>query len=500
MKQLNVLKFYMAVNKLKKTKKGEHSKADSIFGSSILAAAFASEFNTTNDLGRIIKMELLYELSYIPDFFYDIKDMRLASEMKEIIMEFNSCKSPTAMLAHEYKSLDNILSSIADKSGNINEFLEFSLKTMNVQNDRAKYINILKFYYYNHILKLKTRTGWLNWNVESKNERIETDSDHTIGAIGLAYAFESEYDYCFDINEVLSTLLVHEIGEAIIGDITPFDNIPKEEKQEKEHRAMKVVLGPLSKSKELYQNLLDFDSLKNPIDRFAHYCDKLDTDIQSKIYQEKGFYHSLDKQENNVTMNSERVQKMISDGIAATPFDVWFFYDLPIYTDESMPEFASTLKFVRENELLKLNSYVASEVTDNPFYKSVLSELSYEINKLKKTDAVEAILLTRNNNSINLKVLYNEPVFNKSTKIDLSEYFIFQDLKGMSVTLVSGMINTHHREIHNSKDIESILNATVVFDRNGYIEELKKQAMKHFEEHKKIEECSLNLKKINNEE
>ena len=55
----NVLKFYMAVNKLKETTKGESSRADNIFGSSILAIAFNSEFNNASNLANIIKMELL---------------------------------------------------------------------------------------------------------------------------------------------------------------------------------------------------------------------------------------------------------------------------------------------------------------------------------------------------------------------------------------------------------------------------------------------------------
>ena len=62
-------------------------------------------------------------------------------------------------------------------------------------------------------------------------------SDHIIGAVGLAYAFGSEFKYDFDVNEALKTLMIHEIGEAIIGDITPFDNVTVKQKREIEHKS-----------------------------------------------------------------------------------------------------------------------------------------------------------------------------------------------------------------------------------------------------------------------
>ena len=42
---------------------------------------------------------------------------------------------------------------------------------------------------------------------------------------------------------------------------------------------------------------------------FAHNCDKEDADLEAKVYQEKGFHHSLNDQEHNVVMKSGKVQK-----------------------------------------------------------------------------------------------------------------------------------------------------------------------------------------------
>ena len=37
-------------------------------------------------------------------------------------------------------------------------------------------------------------------------------------------------------------LVIHELGEVVIEDITPFDNITPEEKMKKEHEAIKELL------------------------------------------------------------------------------------------------------------------------------------------------------------------------------------------------------------------------------------------------------------------
>ena len=74
---------------------------------------------------------------------------------------------------------------------------------------------------------------------------------------------DSEFDYNKKINldEVEKLLAIHEIGEALIGDITPFDGITVEQKKEMEHKAIINVIGNLdnknefSKIKEIYEKI-----------------------------------------------------------------------------------------------------------------------------------------------------------------------------------------------------------------------------------------------------
>lgn len=472
----NILKFYMAVNKLKETTKGESSRADNVFGSSILAIAFNSEFNNASNLANIIKMELVYELSYTPDFLNVIKCMNVKEEIEELLLEFQACKSPDASLAHKYKSLDVTLSSLAEDTKSIDEFVDKALVIISMDKDKEKYINILKFYYYNQTLKSKVRSGWdeEHWNIESENERIEMISDHIIGAVGLAFAFGSEFKYEIDINKVLKTLMIHEIGEAIIGDVTPFDNVSPEQKHEIEHMAMKQVLGNLNKCDELYQSLLDFDACINPIDKFSHYCDKLEADLQSKVYQEKGFHHSLDNQSNNIVMKSRIVQTMITSGLATTPFDIWFLYDKGIYEfDIDMQEFFSTLKCAKDNELLNLNKTIVETIDlSEQEYELLLSEISFEIARLKKNRWVEAITISFYQNEkrgiIIIKSACTEIDLENYFK-ELNSYFAAKNLTSIKVEFIYKLVVKRPSYFFMSNESNEEKQSTIVFDRNGLL-------------------------------
>lgn len=143
------------------------------------------------------------------------------------------------------------------------------------------------------------------------------------------------------------------MGEVIIGDITPFDNITPEEKMIKEHEAMREVVGDLINQKEFLSLLFEFDEKKTKEAIFAHHCDKLEADIQAKIYQDMGCQHPLNEQEDNVVFKSDKVQQMVKDG-AQTAFDIWYEWDKSLYYDDE--DFARLLDYVRTintQELLK---------------------------------------------------------------------------------------------------------------------------------------------------
>ena len=204
----------------------------------------------------------------------------------------------------------------------------------------------MRFYLLATKLKYKIRSAWdeKHWNVTS--ERVESIAEHVYGTCILAISMSSQFDFDIDLNKVLKMLAIHEIGEVLIGDITPFDNITEEQKAEIEHTAMQKVLGGLATKDELYALLLEFDEHKTNESKFAFLCDKMEADLQAKVYQDMGYQRSLDDQEGNVVFNNPKTNEMINNG-AQTAFDIWYDYDIKRYKND--PIFEKTLKHIKNN-------------------------------------------------------------------------------------------------------------------------------------------------------
>ena len=205
--------------------------------------------------------------------------------------------------------------------------------------------NVLKFYVLATQLKDKIRSGWddEHWNISK--ERRESVAEHVYSACMLAIAMDSEFETNLDIKKVVMMLVLHELGEVEIGDITPFDGVSREEKVRMEREAIRRMLGDLVKGEEYYDLLLEFDDKKTKEAIFAYYCDKMDADLQAKIYQDMGCQNPLGEQENNVAFKDERVQEIIKDGGVKQVFDIWYEFNRPVYRDNE--NFARLLDYVK---------------------------------------------------------------------------------------------------------------------------------------------------------
>ena len=206
--------------------------------------------------------------------------------------------------------------------------------------------NAMRFYLLATKLKYRIRSGWdeKHWNVSK--ERIESIAEHVYGTCILAISLDSEFQLNMNMEKVLKMLTIHEIGEVLIGDITPFDKITLEEKEQMEHIAMKNVLGNLINKEELFSLLIEFDEHITKEGKFAYLCDKIEAVIQAKVYQDMGCQHSINDQKNNVVFNSPKIAKIIEDG-AQTAFDIWYEWDKAKFDGEEI--FVRTLSYVKEN-------------------------------------------------------------------------------------------------------------------------------------------------------
>jgi len=167
--------------------------------------------------------------------------------------------------------------------------------------------NVIKYYVLCNKLKDIVRTGWKDWKVQ--RERIESVAEHIFGVQMIAIAMQSEYKYDIDIKKVIFMLAVHELEEIFIGDLTQFQ-ITKEEKEKIGHEAVSKVLEGLLNKEEIMNLILEFDERKSKEADFAYHCDKLECDIQSKLYDEEGCVN-INEQEGNNTFSDSKVQEML---------------------------------------------------------------------------------------------------------------------------------------------------------------------------------------------
>ena len=174
----------------------------------------------------------------------------------------------------------------------------------------SKEQKVINYYVLCNKLKNIIRTGWIDWKV--KSERIESVAEHIYGVQMLAIAMKSEYQYDVDLMKVIFMLAIHELGETIIGDLTRFQ-ISNEEKEKIEHEAVSKILDGILDGEQIKNLFFEFDEHKTPEAQFAYQCDKLECDLQCKLYDEEGCV-DLKSQEGNNTINNDKVKELLNNG------------------------------------------------------------------------------------------------------------------------------------------------------------------------------------------
>ena len=197
------------------------------------------------------------------------------------------------------------------------------------------------FNYYVLCNKLKNiiRTGWKDWKVN--RERLESIAEHIYGVQMLAIAMKSEYEYDLDMFKVIFMLAIHELGETRIKDYNPFE-ISREEKEKIEHAAVHEILSGLLDGNQIEELFLEFDAHETPEALFAYQCDKLECDIQCKLYDQEGCV-DLNHQEGNDTFNNLAIKELLENG--ASWSDMWLEFGQGKYPyDEN---FMNVSKYVK---------------------------------------------------------------------------------------------------------------------------------------------------------
>lgn len=211
--------------------------------------------------------------------------------------------------------------------------------------DKAK--TVVEYYVICNKLKDIIRTGWKDWGV--KRQRVESVAEHIYGVQMLAVAMWAEYKYEIDIRKVLSMLAIHELEETVIGDLTMFQ-IDKDKKAELGHKAVKDILSKLALGYNFEELILEFDARETAEAKFAYQCDKLECDLQCRIYDEESCV-DLTNQSSNSTAQDKAVKVLLDSGMSWSQMWLKFGQDRYPYDNN----FRAVSNYAMENNILDNN-------------------------------------------------------------------------------------------------------------------------------------------------
>ncbi|MEA3288283.1 MAG: HD domain-containing protein [Candidatus Marinimicrobia bacterium] len=149
--------------------------------------------------------------------------------------------------------------------------------------ETAKIISSLE-----HVYQLKSipRSGWLQAGIPVAG--VESIAGHSYGMSMLVLYLRSELQTRgVDIERVMHMAVIHDMAEAIVGDITPQDQIAVSEKFAAESAAFDEIIDSVREG-EYFRELWDeFESGQTPEAQVVKRLDKLDMLIQAYYYEKK---------------------------------------------------------------------------------------------------------------------------------------------------------------------------------------------------------------------
>ena len=203
--------------------------------------------------------------------------------------------------------------------------------------------NIMSFYTLCSKLKDTIRKGPLTWNANRK--RIESVAEHIYGVQMLAISIYYQFGYKLDLNKVIYMLAIHELEEIEIGDLA-FYETTKEDKLEKGKNATDLILKDLIGKEEISKLLDEYNERKTDEAIFAYHCDKLECDVQMKLYDQEGCF-DLNNQPNNPIIDLPSVRKVLDSESSIS--NAWIEFDRSKFEDD--PVFIEIINWLKDNNI-----------------------------------------------------------------------------------------------------------------------------------------------------
>ena len=203
--------------------------------------------------------------------------------------------------------------------------------------------DIMSFYALCSKLKDTIRKGPLTWNANRK--RIESVAEHIYGVQMLAISIYYQFGYKLDLNKVIYMLAIHELEEIEIGDLA-FYETTKEDKLEKGKNATDLILKDLIGKEEISKLLDEYNERKTDEAIFSYHCDKLECDVQMKLYDQEGCF-DLNNQPNNPIIDLPSVRKVLDSESSIS--NAWIEFDRSKFEDD--PVFIEIINWLKDNNI-----------------------------------------------------------------------------------------------------------------------------------------------------
>ncbi|XP_010499076.1 PREDICTED: HD domain-containing protein 2 homolog [Camelina sativa] len=133
-----------------------------------------------------------------------------------------------------------------------------------------------------HRLKTTKRKGWINQGINGP----ESIADHMY-RMAIMALIAGDFTGV-NRERCIKMAIVHDIAEAIVGDITPSDGVPKEEKSRREKAALKEmceVLGGGLRAEEITELWLEYENNASLEANLVKDFDKVEMILQALEYE-----------------------------------------------------------------------------------------------------------------------------------------------------------------------------------------------------------------------
>lgn len=144
---------------------------------------------------------------------------------------------------------------------------------------------VLTFLQIVSLLKTQRRTGWVDHDIFD----CESIADHMYRMGVTAMMIK---DKTVDTSRMVKIAIVHDIAESLVGDITPFDVVKKDEKHRRELATIEYLSDLVKKydqerGEEILECWLDYEEIRTREARYVKDIDKFEMLLQCFEYEKK---------------------------------------------------------------------------------------------------------------------------------------------------------------------------------------------------------------------